>query len=129
MNESRIHSKRLSKTNSVISASNTMRHNNVHIGPSDHVHWLEDNKIAFIRLEGTHAGGLPWNMEIRLSVEDSPNAAGVLIDAIRLAVVAAKKREFGAARIPCAWCCKSPPEQRRDSSIRDAWIEHFEAQH
>jgi myo-inositol-1-phosphate synthase len=92
---------------------------NVHIGPSDHVPWLEDRKVAFIRLEGTAFGGVPLNAELRLEVWDSPNSAGVVIDAVRCAKLALDRGIGGALVGPSSYFMKSPPQQFADHEARD----------
>jgi myo-inositol-1-phosphate synthase len=88
---------------------------NIHIGPSDHVAWQKDNKICFIRMEGKLFGDVPMNLELRLSVEDSPNSAGVAIDAIRCAKLALDRGQGGILEAPSAYFCKHPPRQYTDS--------------
>ena len=92
----------------------------MHIGPSDHVPWLEDRKWAYIRLEGTSWGDQPLNIELKLEVEDSPNSAGVAIDAIRSAKIALDKGISGAVEPASAYFMKSPPIQMRDDDARRA---------
>ena len=82
---------------------------NIHVGPSDYVPWLNDNKLCFLRLEGALFGNVPMNIEVRLSVEDSPNSAGVVIDAIRCCKLALDRGEGGALIGPSAFFCKHPP--------------------
>jgi len=89
LEKSRLKSKKISKTGSVQSQLDVpLGAENIHIGPSDYVSWQKDNKVAFIRIEGEGFGGAPINLEMRLSVQDSPNSAGVVIDAIRCAALA-----------------------------------------
>lgn len=115
----RLTSKKISKTRSVTSQLQLRDLNiapeDVHIGPSDHVPWLKDNKIAFIRIESRHFGDVPINVEVRLSVEDSPNSAGVVIDAIRAAKLALNKGISGPLFEPSAYFMKSPPKQFTDN--------------
>src|SRR5690606_16772492 len=92
--------------------------NNVHVGPSDHVPWLEDRKWAYIRLEGTTFGGVPLNAELKLEVWDSPNSAGVVIDAIRCARLGLDRGLSGALEGPCSYFMKSPPRQFTDAEAR-----------
>ena len=93
---------------------------NVHIGPSDYVQWLDDRKWAYVRLEGRAFGDVPLNLEYKLEVWDSPNSAGVIIDALRCAKIALD-RGIGGPVIPAsAYFMKSPPEQMRDEHARAA---------
>ncbi len=91
-----------------------MKDNNIHIGPSDYVPWQNDNKICFIRMEGKLFGDVPMNLELRLSVEDSPNSAGVVIDAIRCCKLALERGERGVLYAPASYFCKHPPRQYTD---------------
>jgi myo-inositol-1-phosphate synthase len=111
----RLESKKISKTQSVTSQiDNGIAADDVHIGPSDHVPWLEDRKWAYIRLEGRNFGDVPLNLELKLEVWDSPNSAGVIIDAVRCAKLA-KDRGIGGPLIgPSSYFMKSPPEQFHD---------------
>lgn len=119
----RLTSKKISKTQSVTSQINlkkqTIEPTDVHIGPSDHVPWLHDNKLAFIRLESRHFGDVPMNVEVRLSVEDSPNSAGVIIDAIRIMKLALNHGLSGPLVEGSAYLMKSPPQQFTDSEAFD----------
>ena len=90
----------------------------VHVGPSDHVPWLTDRKFCHIRLEGTAFGEVPLLAELKLEVWDSPNSAGVVIDAIRCAKLALDRRIGGALHGPSAWSMKSPPKQYTDAEAR-----------
>ena len=122
----RLNSKRISKTESVQSQLDIpLEPENIHIGPSDFVSWQLDNKVCFLRLEWKGFGDVPNNLELRLSVEDSPNSAGVAIDAIRCAKLALD-RDIGGPLLPVsAWTMKHPPEQMRDSEARtllESWI-------
>jgi len=111
----RLKSKKLSKTRAVNSQIDfPLEDKNIHIGPSDHVPWLEDRKWAQIRLEGTGFGGVPLNMELKLEVWDSPNSAGVVIDAIRCARLALDRGISGALIGPSSYYMKSPPQQFND---------------
>ena len=115
----RLESKKISKTGAVTSVLNYKLHpDNVHIGPSDYVPWLLDRKWAYIRLEGTTFGNVPLNVELKLEVWDSPNSAGVVIDAIRCAKIALDRGIGGALKAPSAYFMKSPPEQYPDESAR-----------
>lgn len=88
---------------------------NIHIGPSDYVPWQNDNKIAFIRMEGRGFGDVPLEIELRMSVQDSPNSAGVVIDAIRCAKLGLMRGIGGPLEAASAYYMKSPPKQMRDS--------------
>jgi myo-inositol-1-phosphate synthase len=115
----RLKSKKISKTQSVQSQLDTqLEPENIHIGPSDYVPWLEDRKWAYIRVEGTTFGNVPHNIELKLEVWDSPNSAGVVVDAIRCARIAIDRRIAGALPGPCAYFMKSPPQQYRDDEAR-----------
>jgi myo-inositol-1-phosphate synthase len=114
----RLESKRLSKTRSVQSQIE-VDPVNIHVGPSDHVGWLTDRKFAYIRLEGTAFGGAPLNIELKLEVWDSPNSAGIVIDAVRCARVALDRREGGALIGPSSYFMKSPPMQFTDYEARE----------
>ncbi|MGH9152387.1 MAG: inositol-3-phosphate synthase [Acidimicrobiales bacterium] len=111
----RLESKKISKTRSVTSQlDNGIADDDVHIGPSDHVAWLEDRKWAYIRLEGRNFGDVPLNVELKLEVWDSPNSAGVIIDAVRCAKLALDRGIGGPLLGPSAYFMKSPPVQYRD---------------
>ena len=115
LNRNRVASKKESKTEAVQSVlAERLEAENIHIGPSDHVAWQKDNKIAFIRMEGKLFGGVPMNMELRLSVEDSPNSAGVGIDAIRCCKLALDRGKGGILYSPSAYFMKHPPKQYPD---------------
>ncbi|RJQ66536.1 MAG: inositol-3-phosphate synthase [Desulfobacteraceae bacterium] len=115
LNRSRLSSKKKSKTEAVQSvAARRLENDNIHIGPSDYVPWQNDNKVCFIRMEGRLFGDVPMNLELRLSVEDSPNSAGVAIDAIRCAKLALDRGLGGALEGPSAYFCKHPPRQFND---------------
>jgi len=117
----RLASKKFSKTESVQSQlDERLEAKNIHIGPSDYVPWQRDNKVCFIRMEGHGFGGAPIELELRLSVQDSSNSAGVVIDAIRCAKLALLRGIAGALEAPSAYYMKSPPRQFRDSVARDA---------
>jgi myo-inositol-1-phosphate synthase len=108
----RLDSKKISKTQAVTSQFNgELSPENVHIGPSDYVSWLNDRKFAYIRLEGTGFGNVPFSCEVKLEVWDSPNCAGVVIDAIRCAKIAMDRRIGGALIGPSSYFMKSPPQQ------------------
>jgi len=111
----RLESKKISKTNAVTSQlDHDMGAKNVHIGPSDHVAWLEDRKWAYIRLEGRSFGDVPLNVELKLEVVDSPNSAGIVIDAVRCAKLGLDNGIGGALEWPSAYFMKSPPVQHPD---------------
>ena len=115
----RLTSKKISKTNSVLSQlSSQIGDDNIHIGPSDYVPWLGDRKWAYIRLEGRSFGDVPLNIELKLEVWDSPNSAGVVIDAIRCCKLARDRRIAGALSEPSAYFMKSPPIQYTDEVAR-----------
>ncbi len=115
LNRQRLASKKESKTEAVQSvASSRLRDENIHIGPSDYVPWQKDNKVCFIRMEGKLFGDVPMELELRLSVEDSPNSAGVAIDAIRCIKLALKRGKGGVLEGPSAYFCKHPPKQFPD---------------
>ncbi|SDG44935.1 myo-inositol-1-phosphate synthase [Limimonas halophila] len=121
----RLASKRRSKTESVQSQLDTrLNEAAIHIGPSDHVAWQGDNKVAFIRMEGEGFGGAPVELEMRLSVQDSPNSAGVVIDAARCVKLALDRGIAGPLGAVSAYHMKHPPEQMRDSEAREA-VEAF----
>jgi myo-inositol-1-phosphate synthase len=116
LNQSRLKSKKVSKTEAVSSLiPNGIHPDNIHIGPSDYVPWQKDNKLCFLRIEGELFGGVPMNIEVRLSVEDSPNSAGVAIDSIRCAKIALDRGIGGVIVAPSAYFCKHPPYQFTDN--------------
>src|SRR5512147_3049398 len=116
----RLESKKISKTNAVISQiPYEIDHDNVHVGPSDHVPWLTDRKWAYIRMEGTTFGNVPLNVEVKLEVWDSPNSAGVMIDAIRCAKIALDRKISGPIVGPSSYFFKTPPKQFRDDVCRE----------
>jgi myo-inositol-1-phosphate synthase len=115
----RLESKKLSKTNAVTSQLDyALPDGSVHIGPSDYVPWLGDRKWCHIRMEGTTFGDVPLNLELKLEVWDSPNSAGVVIDAIRCAKLAIDRKIGGALLGPSAYFMKSPPQQYTDYEAR-----------
>jgi myo-inositol-1-phosphate synthase len=121
LEQARLQSKRISKTESVQSQLDTrLAPENIHIGPSDYVAWQKDNKVCFLRMEWRGFGGVPMNLELRLSVEDSPNSAGVAIDAIRCARLALDRRIAGPLLAISAHAMKHPPQQMRDTDAREA---------
>ena len=116
----RLESKKISKTNAVTSMiPYDLGHDNVHVGPSDHVPWLTDRKWAYIRMEGTTFGDVPLNIEVKLEVWDSPNSAGVMIDAIRCAKIAMDRKLYGPIVGPSSYFFKTPPKQFRDDICRE----------
>src|ERR671919_375036 len=120
----RLESKKISKTNAVTSMlPYDMGQENVHVGPSDYVPWLTDRKWAYIRMEGSAFGNVPLNVELKLEVWDSPNSAGIVIDAVRLAKLALNNGIGGALEGPSAYLMKSPPKQIPD----DEAYEHVES--
>ncbi|RPF23335.1 inositol-3-phosphate synthase [Myceligenerans xiligouense] len=127
----RLESKKVSKTQSVTSnltdgpLAGVKDDRNVHIGPSDYVAWLDDRKWAYVRLEGRAFGEVPLNMEYKLEVWDSPNSAGIIIDAVRCAKIAKDRGQGGPVHPASTYFMKSPPEQREDTEGRarlEAWI-------
>ena len=125
LDRSRLASKKESKTEAVQSQNKIrLKDENIHIGPSDWVPWQKDNKICFIRMEGKLFGNIPMNIELRLSVEDSPNSAGIVIDAIRMMKLALKRGESGVLYTPSAYFMKHPPKQFTDDEAYQL-IENF----
>jgi myo-inositol-1-phosphate synthase len=121
----RLESKKISKTQAVTSqVDREMGKDNVHIGPSDHVPWLSDRKWAYVRLEGRAFGDVPLNLEYKLEVWDSPNSAGIIIDAVRAAKIAKDRGIGGPILSASSYFMKSPPVQYSDSEARDA-VEAF----
>ena len=131
LNRNRLASKKESKTEAVQAvAMERLDAENIHIGPSDYVPWQKDNKVCFIRMEGELFGGVPMNLELRLSVEDSPNSAGVVIDAIRCCKLALDRDEGGILSGPSAYFMKHPPVQYPDDEaylMTEAFILNEEA--
>ena len=124
----RLESKKISKTNSVTSQLDyDMGASNIHIGPSDYVPWLDDRKWCYIRMEGRTFGDVPLNLELKLEVWDSPNSAGVVIDAIRCCKLALDRGIGGPLEGPSAYFMKSPPVQYTDAEARDL-VEQFISQ-
>jgi myo-inositol-1-phosphate synthase len=121
----RLESKKISKTNAVTSMLDyDLGKDNVHVGPSDYVPWLTDRKWAYIRMEGSSFGNVPLNLELKLEVWDSPNSAGIVIDAVRLAKLALNNGIAGALEGPSAYLMKSPPKQIVDDEAMDL-VEDF----
>jgi myo-inositol-1-phosphate synthase len=128
LDRNRLEAKKISKTEAVQAVTRKrLDGKNIHIGPSDYVPWQKDNKVCFIRMEGVTFGEIRMNLELRLSVEDSPNSAGSAIDAIRCAKLALDRRISGVLEGPSACFCKHPPvemnddeaHRRMDSFIKD----------
>ena len=124
-NQTRLVSKKTSKTEAVQSvAKSRIEDENIHVGPSDYVPWQNDNKICFLRMEGHLFGDIPMDLELRLSVEDSPNSAGVVIDMIRCCKLALQSGVGGVLEAPSAYFCKHPAKQYSDDVAYDM-IEAF----
>ena len=124
-NRARLKSKKTSKTEAVQSVAEARLDDaDIHVGPSDYVAWQNDNKVCFLRMEGRLFGGVPMNIELRLSVEDSPNSAGVAIDMIRCAKLAKDRGLGGVIHQPSSFFCKHPPVQVPDDQAHHA-LEHF----
>lgn len=125
LNKERLESKRISKTESVTSqmGDHQIPSNNVYIGPSDYIPWLNDKKICFIRIEAEQFGGVPMDLELRLSVEDSPNSAGVIMDGVRAAKVALDKKLSGPIIEASAYLFKSPVKQFDDYQAKKMLME------
>jgi myo-inositol-1-phosphate synthase len=126
LNRRRLASKKISKTEAVQSvAGERLDDDAIHVGPSDYVPWQNDNKVCFLRIEGRMFGDVPLNLELRLSVEDSPNSAGVAIDSIRCCRLALDRGIGGVLTAPAAYFCKHPPRQYTDDEayrLTEAWI-------
>lgn len=124
----RLQYKKISKTEAVSSQiearGQTIEPENIHVGPSDYVPWQKDNKICFLRIESKHFGDVPMNLELRLSVEDSPNSAGVAIDSIRCLKLALDNKLSGPIIEPAAYFQKHPPKQIEDRTAREL-VENF----
>jgi len=121
----RLQSKKLSKTRSVTSQVDVAPQS-IHVGPSDHVAWLTDRKFAYIRMEGTGFGGSPMSIELKLEVWDSPNSAGVVIDAVRCAKLALDRGIGGALIGPSSYFMKSPPQQFTDHVAREMTLQFIQ---
>lgn len=123
LDRTRLKSKKISKTQSVLSQMNGFAADfdpqEIYIGPSDYVPWLRDNKVCFLRIEAEQFGGVPMNLEVRLSVEDSPNSAGIIMDAVRAAKVALDRRLSGPIIEASAYLFKSPVQQFEDTEARE----------
>jgi myo-inositol-1-phosphate synthase len=121
----RLESKKISKTNSVTSQlDHDMGAKNVHIGPSDYIPWLDDRKWAYVRLEGRAFGDVPLSLEYKLEVWDSPNSAGVIIDALRCAKLGLDRKIGGPLLAPSSYFMKTPPVQYTDEQAHTA-VEEF----
>ncbi len=127
LNRGRLKYKKISKTESVQSQfAERLDPDNIHIGPSDYVPWQNDNKVAFIRIEGRGFGNIPMNMEVRLSVEDSPNSAGVAVDAIRCLKLARERKLKGPIYSVSSYLMKHPPRQYTDNAAKKMVREFIE---
>jgi len=125
LNHDRLKSKKISKTSSVRSqVSHLLTDDDIHIGPSDYVPWMNDNKVCFLRMEGLGFGNVPMHLELRLSVEDSPNSAGVVIDAIRCCKLARDRGVGGTLTSPSAYFMKRPMVQYPDDEAGEM-VEEF----
>jgi myo-inositol-1-phosphate synthase len=123
----RLESKKISKTNAVTSMLDyDLGEKNVHVGPSDYVPWLTDRKWAYIRMEGSSFGDVPLNVELKLEVWDSPNSAGIVIDAVRLAKLALNNGVAGSLVAPSSYLMKSPPQQIQDDEAHELTEEFIE---
>ena len=128
LSRDRLASKKLSKTQAVQSQLDVpLDPDQIHIGPSDYVPFLKDNKVCFLRMEGSGFGGMPIQMELRLSVEDSPNSAGVVVDAIRCCKLARENALAGPIEAVCAWTMKHPPRQMTDDDAARAMSDFISA--
>jgi myo-inositol-1-phosphate synthase len=129
LNRDRLRSKKISKTEAVQAVTaKRLESDDIHIGPSDYVPWQNDQKICFIRMEGKLFGDIPMNLELRLSVEDSPNSAGVAIDSIRCCKLALNAGTGGVLSGPSAYFCKHPPKQFTDEEafrLTEKFIKEF----
>ncbi len=124
----RLHTKRVSKAQAILDVSNGgsgMAEGSYHIAPSDYVPFLGDQKLAFVRLEGTAFGGAPLDIEVRMSVSDSPNSAGCVLDAVRYAQAARVRGEAGVIDAAAAWLMKAPPKPMNDNDARHALLATF----
>lgn len=119
LNQERLFTKKKSKTNSIQSELNSpLKEEDIHVGPSDYIPWLKDNKVCHIRIEGRGFGGMPLSLDVKLSVEDSPNSGGVTIDAVRCMKIALDRKVGGILKSISAYAMKSPPEQFTDSEAK-----------
>lgn len=129
LQQNRLKDKKISKGQAVTSVvGHEMDPDTVHIGPSDYVPWLGDHKIAFIRLEGRGFGGAKFDLELRMDVEDSPNSAGIVIDAVRAVKLGLESGHAGVLNAPSAWLMKAPMEQMDDADAMAAF-EQFSSEH
>jgi myo-inositol-1-phosphate synthase len=120
LEQGRLTFKRISKTESVQSQLDVpLDDDSIHIGPADYVAWQKDNKVCFLRIESRHFGDVPTSLECRLSVEDSPNSAGVVIDALRCVKLALDNKVKGALFAPSSYFMKSPPKQYTDTEAHE----------
>jgi myo-inositol-1-phosphate synthase len=125
----RLESKKISKTQSVTSQLDIpLAASDIHVGPSDYVPWLTDRKFAYIRMEGTTFGNVPLNLELKLEVWDSPNSAGIVIDAVRCAKLALDRGVGGALTGPSSYFMKSPPEQFTDAEARERTLRFIDGE-
>lgn len=125
LNSNRLKMKKISKTEAVQSQMHKPLHpDHIHIGPSDYIPWLNDNKVCFLRIEGRGFGNVPLNLEMRLSVEDSPNSAGVVIDAVRCCKIARDRKIGGSLLSPSAYFMKHPLRQFPDDTAK-VMVEEF----
>jgi myo-inositol-1-phosphate synthase len=128
LDRQRLSSKKTSKTEAVQAVlAERLAEENILIGPSEYVPWQKDNKLCFLRIEGTQWGDVPLNLELRLSVEDSPNAAACVMDAIRFCKVALDRGESGVLTAPSAYYCKHPPQQISEQ-VADRLLETYLAE-
>ena len=129
LDRDRLKSKKISKTQSVTSQikRSSLDPNDIHVGPSDFIPWLDDRKVCFLRIEAEHFGGAPMNLELRLSVEDSPNSAGVMVDAVRAAKTALDRGLSGPIEEACSYLFKSPPVQYSDDEAREMLLRFSQA--
>jgi myo-inositol-1-phosphate synthase len=125
LNPKRLAMKKISKTEAVQSQMHSpLSYADIHIGPSDYIPWLNDNKVCFLRIEGRGFGNMPLHLEMRLSVEDSPNSSGVVIDAVRCCRIARDRKAGGPLLSPSAYFMKHPPKQFSDDMAREM-VEEF----
>jgi myo-inositol-1-phosphate synthase len=125
LNHSRLKSKKISKTEAVrCQIKHQLTDEDIHIGPSDYIPWMNDNKVCFLRMEGRGFGNIPMHLELRLSVEDSPNSAGVVIDAIRCCKIAKDRGVGGVLQSPSSYFMKHPKMQHTDEEAREM-VEEF----
>jgi myo-inositol-1-phosphate synthase len=127
LDRNRLESKKKSKTEAVLSATQSnIEEKNIHVGPSDYVSWQNDNKICFIRIEAIGFGSIPIELDLRLSVEDSSNSAAIVIDAIRCAKIALEREQAGAIITPSSYLFKRPPVQFDESESHSRFRAYFE---